>query len=509
MTWLAQFQASDSIAHAGQLWGLYRAGLKKLSSQEAVQQAVKALDQTAPRTVRLAAAHYLARTPDIDLTPHWNSLFIAAHQDADVDVRMASIRAMAKVNRTTNIYAGSVLNDLLLYGEDYRERVNALAAMDSSDYDTVKETVTAALYDPNPNVAIAAANYLARHADSAYCDTLFDKASRIANWRVRAKLLATASELAEGAQKEQIHKIIQKLYSQSTNRYEQAHLLQALASDRAFGPWIGQQTLQTPHAIVRTTGLQALAAIASHKDLPEAQLPEYLDLLQSATTLDDPLAIALVAYLLRDKEWNLKERYPAFDWHFLLAARDKLSLPRDREAYEELQQTIAYFEGKPYTPPTPIADQPINWDIVTTIPTDHEVVVHTSGGPITCRLLVDEAPGSVANFVQRAQEGFYTDLVFHRVVPNFVVQGGCPRGDGMGSATHTIRSEFGPLNYNAEGYIGMASSGKDTESCQWFITHSPTPHLDGRYSIFAKVVDGMGIVHLLDIGDRIDSVQWK
>ena len=96
---------------------------------------------------------------------------------------------------------------------------------------------------------------------------------------------------------------------------------------------------------------------------------------------------------------------------------------------------------------------------------------------------------------------------FHRVVPNFVAQGGCPRGDGWGSTNKLIRSEFSPLKYDNEGWVGMASAGKDTETCQFFVTHSPTPHLDGRYTIFAKVIDGMDIVQQLVIGDKIKNIE--
>ena len=81
----------------------------------------------------------------------------------------------------------------------------------------------------------------------------------------------------------------------------------------------------------------------------------------------------------------------------------------------------------------------------------------------------------------------------HRVVPNFVAQGGCPRGDGFGSLPYTIRSEFAPIHYGT-GSVGVASAGAHTESCQWFITHSPTPRLDGRYTIFAEVIRGMEVV---------------
>jgi cyclophilin family peptidyl-prolyl cis-trans isomerase len=87
-----------------------------------------------------------------------------------------------------------------------------------------------------------------------------------------------------------------------------------------------------------------------------------------------------------------------------------------------------------------------------------------------------------------------------------VVQGGCPRGDGWGSEDYSIRSEFMPHPY-ATGSIGMASAGKDTEGTQWFITHSPTPHLEGRYTLFAEVVNGMDIVDQLEIGDTITGIE--
>ncbi len=93
----------------------------------------------------------------------------------------------------------------------------------------------------------------------------------------------------------------------------------------------------------------------------------------------------------------------------------------------------------------------------------------------------------------------------HRVVPNFVMQAGCNRGDGYGSEAYSIRSEFSLRRY-AEGSVGMASSGKDTEGTQWFITHSPTPHLDGGYTIFATVASGMDVVNKIEVGDRIQRV---
>ena len=113
------------------------------------------------------------------------------------------------------------------------------------------------------------------------------------------------------------------------------------------------------------------------------------------------------------------------------------------------------------------------------------------------------APGSVANIMDLAQTGFLNDKAFHRVVPNFVIQGGSPTGDAYGSLDYSIRSEFSDLHYDEEGLLGMASAGPDTEGPQFFITHSPTLHLDGRYTLFGKVSKGMDVVHSIQVGDRI------
>ncbi|GAA0891937.1 hypothetical protein GCM10009122_16160 [Fulvivirga kasyanovii] len=166
---------------------------------------------------------------------------------------------------------------------------------------------------------------------------------------------------------------------------------------------------------------------------------------------------------------------------------------------------IAHFEGTEEEEVTNEYNHPIDWELVKSLTKDQKMMVETGKGNIELRLLVEEAPGSVANFVSLAQKGYFNGKNFHRVVPNFVVQGGCNRGDGYGGEDYSIRSELANLRY-AEGSVGMASAGKDTEGTQWFITHSPTPHLDGRYTIFAQVTDGMDVVHRLQVGDTIQSV---
>lgn len=134
--------------------------------------------------------------------------------------------------------------------------------------------------------------------------------------------------------------------------------------------------------------------------------------------------------------------------------------------------------------------------------------VKTNKGIVKIELFPEVTPFTVYNFVKLSEQGFYNGTMFHRVVPNFVIQGGDPTGTGNGGPGYSIRSEFSQLNYST-GAVGMASSGKDTEGSQWFITHSPQLHLDSRYTLFGIVVEGQDVVDKTQIGDKIESITFS
>jgi HEAT repeat protein/cyclophilin family peptidyl-prolyl cis-trans isomerase len=131
-------------------------------------------------------------------------------------------------------------------------------------------------------------------------------------------------------------------------------------------------------------------------------------------------------------------------------------------------------------------------------------VIKAEKGDVEIELYGDDAIQTVGHFIEWAQKGFYKNLTTHRVVPNFVVQGGDPRGDGNGDAGFTIPAEVSQRRYDTAGYVGIADGGKDTGSCQWFITLSPQPRLSGRYTIIGKVTKGMENVWKIDQGDKFD-----
>lgn len=127
--------------------------------------------------------------------------------------------------------------------------------------------------------------------------------------------------------------------------------------------------------------------------------------------------------------------------------------------------------------------------------------INCDHGTVEIELFGDAATQTAATFIKLAESGFYNNLNFHRVVPDFVVQGGCPRGDGWGDPGYNIRSEFNAHPYD-RGFVGIAHSGKDTGGSQFFITHSPQPRLNGRYTIFGRVTKGMEAVDAIRQGDK-------
>lgn len=139
-----------------------------------------------------------------------------------------------------------------------------------------------------------------------------------------------------------------------------------------------------------------------------------------------------------------------------------------------------------------------------------EAVIETTKGKLTLELMPGEAPLTVDNFVQLARANFFNNLMIHRVVPNFVVQDGDSRGDGNGAPPYQIRCEINTVPYT-RGTVGMALSGKDTGGSQWFVTHSPQPHLDGGYTVFARVrsEEDMNTVDRIVRGDRILRVEIR
>jgi len=135
-----------------------------------------------------------------------------------------------------------------------------------------------------------------------------------------------------------------------------------------------------------------------------------------------------------------------------------------------------------------------------------KAMIETDKGNIVLELFENDAPNTVVNFVKLINKGYYNGLKFHRVIPDFMVQGGCPIGNGTGGPGYTIKCEINPKKHQT-GTLAMAHAGKDTGGSQFFITHSPQPHLDGVHTVFGQVIEGMDVVNAIRQGDIMKQVK--
>ena len=141
-----------------------------------------------------------------------------------------------------------------------------------------------------------------------------------------------------------------------------------------------------------------------------------------------------------------------------------------------------------------------------------EAVIKTSKGDMKVEFYEKDAPKAVANFTKLAKDGFYDNLTWHRVIPNFVIQGGCPKGDGSGGPGYTIDCELdGDNQFHDRGVLSMAHAGRNTGGSQFFVCHSRenTKHLDRQHTAFGKVVEGLDVLDTIQQGDAIHTIEVK
>lgn len=515
------YKDTDTLLLEGQVYGIYQFALRGITSQEGTAKMVAyAIDLNKPASVRRMAAHYLARAKDIDFNTYTGRTIRALEPEPDAYTRMALVLALGKSEDQPRVI--EALTTHFNIEKDYRVRLNILrilGGMEDAYFDT-RPAFIKALKDGNVHVQNYAAEYFQQNGERVDVDFYYSYAldSNINNAHATNYLLGAALanvSYTRGFLRKKINDTLIANYQNTTNPYEKGDILEVLAGFPVNYSFIKDETFNMKnHPYTRTKGIEALGIIRKNPKLSLIFGPDYPlierffnNAFKEAITSGDVALTGIAAGIIRDPSLNFKTAY-VDDYSFLLDAMKKLKLPKDTETKYELEKTLAYFQGKDQTPPTEVPEynHPIDWSVFKNLASNSFVRIKTNKGDILVHLFRHEAPGTVSNFIKLANDKFYNDKTFHRVVGNFVIQGGCPRGDGWGSLDYSIRSELSDLRYNEEGYIGMASAGKDTEGTQWFITHSPTPHLDGKYTIFGKVVDGMEVVHKITLGDNIETV---
>jgi cyclophilin family peptidyl-prolyl cis-trans isomerase/HEAT repeat protein len=507
---------ADTLLLEGQARGIYHFALRNMILPEGTAKMVDFIVRKGyPQSVRLIASNYLQRAKGITL----DSLAVlelgrTLEQDVDPDIRMALILGLGK---TKSPAALRHIQNRLNIEKDYRVKCQAIRALYNFDYLLAEPIVTAMLGDSNIHVSSTAANYFVDNGNAVGANVYWQRArdSSLLHWPTKMTLYKAANKHLPAyfeVTKSQVNREIKQILTTAQSPYQKAAALDAFAEYGWNYAVIKSQNFDGEDNVVRTASVEALAKIVRAPNFAttfgvsaKRVKQELADAFTEVIIKRDPAMTAVAAAVLREPNLDFKAYLDSLD--FLQSTLDKLDLPREVETYNELKKTIDYFSdvenSEPYKVPY---NHPIDWEIFSGISKTVKAVIKTSKGNVTLQLMPDKAPGTVVNFVQLAKNGFFNGKNFHRVVPNFVIQGGCPRGDGFGALDYTIRSELLPVHFDQEGLVGMASAGNHTECTQFFITHSPAFHLDGNYTIFARVAGGMEVVHLIEQGDLIESV---
>ena len=425
--------------------------------------------------VRAFSVRALGKIKDVSAAP-----FVVASHDMDERVAWEAVAALATREGDD---AATALSDAAMSGESVKiaRAIEALGEWKRVDPAFLKRMAK----HPSPTVRGAALVASAwKNGEAAFGDAmkaLSDPAVQARRAGVRA-LVAIGGERAQ----EELVKILG-----GEDQAMRLQVLEAIESPLKRAP--ERKNLWDPLILV---GLQVndLAVRGTAVGLLEGRTePEWIKPLEDAwrASSGPAMADAREAILAQFEAMKRGE-----------AVAEEGLKDSSRSVRVQAAKTLKAAGGRdvPAEPPPPAGA--VTPAAVDTFYVDPVVKIETDRGVIRIRLMPRVAPTHVTAFVRLVKDGFYNGKSWHRVVPNFVIQGGDPRGDGWGDAGFSLRDEISREAYEA-GTVGMAKAGKDTGSCQLFITSVPTPHLDGRYTVFGRVIEGMDVVRAIEVGDRI------
>lgn len=516
ITSITTYQDVDTVLSAGQAWCIYYFANRKVTSVEGGEKMLAwLLNKNAPMEMRKPAAYYLQRFKADINEEQEEELRGLLRDETNPDILMGTARTLGRSKTPT---ARVALLRASRTAPDWRVRTEIIRALADFEYTSVREPIVERLKDEHPLVRRTAADFLLNNgtpADATFYRQLARDSSRT---DTRYVLYAAANRhlpLSFSDYRGRINYDLQRAYANTTDPYEKTGILNALAEF----PWnyrtIYELYQQSDQALVRSAAAEGLYSISTREDFVAFFRSSSRRVRLDLSTYFREMITSLEAGPSFSSANALKENavdYQVFlqqpDW-FNTALRG-FNLPKDIESYRAVDAARAAILGESAPEPhvVDVASRAIDWDIIG-LADKGNVVIRTDAGKITLKLWPAKAPATVSSFLSLVRAKYYDGKVFHRVVPNFVAQGGGPIGDGFGSEDFSIRTETPGPRWDRPGLIGMASAGKDTEGVQFFITHRPTPHLDGGYTIFGEVVDGQEVVDRLVMGSKIESVEIR
>jgi cyclophilin family peptidyl-prolyl cis-trans isomerase/HEAT repeat protein len=406
--------------------------------------------------------------------------------------RMVAIEAIRALGRLGDPSAGPALRGLIQNPKsDPSLRVEAVLAAGTVKASELDDPLLDALTDSSASVRAGALRALAQRDEVSFL-TVLSGIDADRDWSVRASLATVLGTLSTPAGLPRLRVLV----DDSDQRVVPAALDAWVRLNAPDAASLLQARLTADDPVVRAAAARGLASLkvntasAALADAYRAGLKDTTYVaraaaLQALADLRTPEAAAVLTEALADKDWAVRVH----------AARLLRLIDATSDAALRIRPASTAHAADDYQ-----AQQ------LTTPAVSTQAYIETDRGTVQLELAVLDAPLTVDNFITLAKKGFFDGLTFHRVVPAFVVQTGDPRGDSEGGPGYTIRDELNQRPY-VRGTVGMALDWADTGGSQFFITQSPQPHLDGKYTVFGRVLSGMDVVDRLEPGDVIRHVR--
>jgi cyclophilin family peptidyl-prolyl cis-trans isomerase/HEAT repeat protein len=369
------------------------------------------------------------------------------------------------------------------------EAVGAVCALGArSTLDLLRDWLT----DPSVDTRAAATRGLARADPDAFIFAVANL-DPDSEWRVRVAQAEALGTLPDGRGVARLRTML----GDRDARVVPAVLAALVIAKAPDAEPLARERLQAADVAVRAAAATALGDLKAAASVP-ALVAAYRAAKGDTTYVARAAALAAVDRIDRQASRPLlAEALGDADWAVRVRAA---ALLREQGAAGSAETMRPAAAGKPVEDPA--------WQRIVSPPFTPRAYIQTTKGTIEVELAVTDAPLTAHNFMTLARKGFFNGLGIHRVVADFVVQGGDPRGDGEGGPGYTIRDEINMKPY-LRGTVGMALDWEDTGGSQFFITHSPQPHLDARYTVFGRVITGIDVVDRLTTADVIESVRVR
>ncbi len=438
-----------------------------------------------------------------------------------IELRLPLLIALSK---TDNADAFIRLQESLVNDPDPRMRAMALRGIGRFDEPKKNEFIWSALKDSSGMVRDIAIEQMLTLKELPDGQDLWNMAQEHYDYAVKIPLYGLVMRTADSETQRACQLLLTSTLEQGElGPYLKAEVVKALAKDRdALGTAKLENMIRSSEPAIMKQAAFESALEPPHGYIPQAgqvQMDQPMNKVAqfftdkhraywSALRSKDAGLIANAAEKIKDEDGTMLHPLDSTGGD-LEDARNALHPIRDLETLQLLDAAIAKRDGKPMPKhASPPFNHPIPRSAKHPAPPGlpgPQYRITTSQGDIILAIEPYAAPGSCAAFDSLVTAGYYNGKYFHRVVPDFVAQGGCPRGDGYGGMPWTLRTEIGLEGFTT-GAVGLASAGKDTESCQFFIMLADAPHLDGRYTRFAHVVSGMDVAWKLRVGDVMKNV---